>query len=846
MSESTVPPSNPIWTPEYCLSGLYAGYLDPSTGQGIRVTNSLDAVLAGERDYLIWAGNRPPKKGCVSTGLLFAPCILSGANVRAAFQALECGYATSSDAFHSMAEYGTALTSRVEEYAVSAWCEIDHLSLDEQWSRLKGLESATGMRFGVLLHSGRKSIHSALLYDRCIDPRSETHREIVALLVVALEGDTQCLSTMKKMRVPGFKDSDDVEGGRDQRVLQFDPEIRYAPENVLDRLRRYCRELGIPDTKQAIVDLRRAEKLSRDIERTAPSMSQDERELALSLLNERFRLRGTRSGAEWNDWEDRLASIHPHLVCGRGKRDRATRTGSSRGGFGHHEVVSLSAEGAVYEHFKRLNGRMTSDDIRFDGDGEPYFVSGTNPSGRSVSEYGGRLRVTDWTSGTHYVFRERSGLTEEEWEALIDGFEGAEAVDLPEAPHPVFRFVRDLVYERCLSLEATDDQDNRPTDPREIRAEDLGVGGGEESVPRCLLRETYETTGDTPHRDDPYVPPGTPPERWDQDTLDGVRERFLEHRIFTLCRRGPFQHYGERGNPSGKSHRLPCNAYTCTLCSPRVLVALRAAVYEYLRSAFPASKWTYGRDHSPRDDGAFSKAVKRWRKGAPEHRRYLTISPSPDRKEWFFMWRLEGDHAPTGKRLGVEEVEQDIPDHLAKEADCMVAGVDLDEWREAERRVEIHGGDKTVKKQITFLRDYALGRSRAVKRTKDAAESNATTAIRTYTSVFEMQHLASEHLMMKLEVSDPHVNVRSRSETHHWDVQDGIHLTDAADHTPDAKSILDNLKAKQLFKPMRRRVGNVGSATLGFTDMTLPTVAEGEGDPGDLPRHWWSEALADL
>jgi hypothetical protein len=109
-----------------------------------------------------------------------------------------------------------------------------------------------------------------------------------------------------------------------------------------------------------------------------------------------------------------------------------------------------------------------------------------------------------------------------------------------------------------------------------------------------------------------------------------------------------------------------------------------------------------------------------------------------------------------------------------------------------------------------------------------------------------MQHLAREHLLMELEVSDPTFDVRSRSKTHHWHVEDGIHLTDGVEYAPDAKSILDNLKAQQLFKPMRRRVENVGSAHLGFIDMTLPTVAEGEGDPADLPFHWWSAELADL
>lgn len=355
-------------------------------------------------------------------------------------------------------------------------------------------------------------------------------------------------------------------------------------------------------------------------------------------------------------------------------------------------------------------------------------------------------------------------------------------------------------YDALESISAWEDQ--RRWAMPVIDEADLGLDWGEgPSVRDSLLVKDEQTMADTPHLVGAQVEDRTPPEEWDQDLLDAIKERFQSQGFVGPCGRGPYQHYARAGANAATSHRLSCCSYRCTFCGERVMNALRAALYEYLYRNHPTPAWSHGLVETARRDGSHEKAVRRWRAKSKSDRFYLSIGINPTSKVWLLIWKTEGDNAPRnalGKRTEVQQATDGTD--IAKTADELASRVDLLEWKHEQSTTRVLGGDTDSRGQISKLRDFALGRRRAIGMKKPVD----VTAIRTYTSTLKVHEAIEERFPVKVKFDAPVTCSRNRSEMKAWTIERPADLHESQRYD-EPKLLLDSLNAQGFFKPMQPR-----------------------------------------
>src|SRR3990172_162555 len=204
--------------------------------------------------------------------------------------------------------------------------EIDHLGRDEQERRLTALASATGLRWGLQVFTGGKSIHAYVIFNRKLAAKDPVYAEIQNLLIAVLEGDTTITNAAGLMRLPGY-DGDD----RKQPVLHLDATAKYEPGHVRNMLRAYAQTMGITDAAvlARVVDcLAVAKGLDDAAKHTDPESARDMRGHATHL-------RATRVTTDADD----VALAHAML----GTHGAVDVSGGHAGGVGAGKVFRVAA-----------------------------------------------------------------------------------------------------------------------------------------------------------------------------------------------------------------------------------------------------------------------------------------------------------------------------------------------------------------------------------------------------------------------------------------------------------------------------------------------------------------------
>ncbi|MCB9739523.1 MAG: ATP-binding protein [Deltaproteobacteria bacterium] len=205
-----------------------------------------------------------------------------------------------------MQKSAAGITKDVVALALVAAVEIDHVGKAEQISKYEALSAATGLRWGLWVSSGGKSVHAYLIFDRALDlglpADAELRQQIANLLCAVVEGDTRALDARRLMRLPGW----DLDS-RKQPILHLDdsPEARYAPEDVRDRLVKYALSMGITDVAEALSALQLAERLEVEARKQIG-------EAAEELLEVAARLRATRGAPAPDDLDLAHAMVGTH------------------------------------------------------------------------------------------------------------------------------------------------------------------------------------------------------------------------------------------------------------------------------------------------------------------------------------------------------------------------------------------------------------------------------------------------------------------------------------------------------------------------------------------------------
>jgi len=252
---------------------------------GVSVTGDFEAALRGEAEYYLWHGSWGAK-GRFWIPALFRSADLPAAIAKAKDKPRKDGTIRNlQEARDDVRLFHAGLGASNVVWVTCAFCEIDHLSRDEQERRYRALAAATGLKWTLWVFSGGKSIHAYLAYDRLLDPTDPLRLEIQKLLVVCLESDTKIVDAGRPMRLPGWDGPE-----RQQPIMHLDPTGGYAPEDVRDRLLAYAHQLGIKDIDRAYNDLQLAEALEREARHQVGEAAREIQEHAALLRHDRSRV----------------------------------------------------------------------------------------------------------------------------------------------------------------------------------------------------------------------------------------------------------------------------------------------------------------------------------------------------------------------------------------------------------------------------------------------------------------------------------------------------------------------------------------------------------------------------
>ena len=242
---------------------------------GLSVTASWDVAQAGTADYYLWSGAVPGD----DAGRYWIPALYRSADLPQVVAGVaEAKGISRAEAATRVQEYHSGLVDDRVALSIAAAVEIDHLPRAEQVRRYAALTAATGLQWALQAHSGGKSVHAYLSFDRPLDPKDPLREEIQHLLIATLEGDDVITSPGHLMRLPGFDGP-----ARKQPVLHTDAAAHYSPEAIRDRLVAYAEALGIADVGRAVRVLRLAHDLDLAARKTGGEAADEIREHA-SLL----------------------------------------------------------------------------------------------------------------------------------------------------------------------------------------------------------------------------------------------------------------------------------------------------------------------------------------------------------------------------------------------------------------------------------------------------------------------------------------------------------------------------------------------------------------------------------
>lgn len=221
----------------------------------VNIGGDLRKVLQGEHDYYVWSGRVFDAASKTDrAGRFWIPALYRSADLDIVVNTVEQSSRDRDHAIGRVQTYGRGLGDRLVAYSFCAYAEIDHLTFDEQIERYRALAEATGLHWSLILHSGGKSAHAYLVFDRVLPASSTLREQIQRLLIVTLGADTAIVNPGRKMRLPGY-----VGGDRQQPVLHLDASAKHDPFFIRDRLAVYAESLGISDVDTAFTALRMAE-----------------------------------------------------------------------------------------------------------------------------------------------------------------------------------------------------------------------------------------------------------------------------------------------------------------------------------------------------------------------------------------------------------------------------------------------------------------------------------------------------------------------------------------------------------------------------------------------------------
>jgi len=227
-------------------------------------TDSITTMLKGAHALYIWRGCIPHKiDGCTQiVDGFWMPGVMTRDSLEAAIARVQSRSRGKSrkQAIEAMRTVRKGLGARPITYHWSSFVECDCLSKADQAKKLRELEDSTGLKWGLQVDSGGKSIHAYLLYDSLIPAADPRWVQAQKLLQICCWGDTAICNPDRVMRAPGHM-SGGGEKERDQPVILFTPSHRYQIDDVLRKLSAYAADLGCTDVRAAWDNLRLAARL---------------------------------------------------------------------------------------------------------------------------------------------------------------------------------------------------------------------------------------------------------------------------------------------------------------------------------------------------------------------------------------------------------------------------------------------------------------------------------------------------------------------------------------------------------------------------------------------------------
>lgn len=175
-------------------------------------------------------------------------------------------------------------------YHTEAFAEADEGTLAEQMAAIDAFEAATGLTFGLLVHSGAtapeivdaadvnvdwvrpgKSIHSHLLLAAPCKVAKDTEEQkwlrLQRLLCVALRGDPAIADVSRRMRLPGVvapaPGRSRWEGVRLQALARPIQSVRYGIDDAVTRIGAHLATEGVSDPDASFRALRLAAQLAK-------------------------------------------------------------------------------------------------------------------------------------------------------------------------------------------------------------------------------------------------------------------------------------------------------------------------------------------------------------------------------------------------------------------------------------------------------------------------------------------------------------------------------------------------------------------------------------------------------
>jgi hypothetical protein len=318
--------------------------------------------------------------------------------------------------------------------------------------------------------------------------------------------------------------------------------------------------------------------------------------------------------------------------------------------------------------------------------------------------------------------------------------------------------------------------------------------------PRSLLSKSLRDCEDqNPNStrfeaDNPTLEPSSSVDTADTSDVKAARSRARALGDgLTRCAAGPWYHRAGDG-PEGRTARLACLRYGCSICGPRVKVVLQASaevvvsrvvekgmwkavVVENLPKAGKTALTRWASEvepELPEDEADHSRRLRLISEASPP-RLHITIATSPTNTTTLVMWKDTEDNAPAGALSRHLIRSAAAADPRAKIGE-MVAAVDLVEWACAadddgvRTRATVLRGCRYLTERIAEVRDAVLGRSRAKHKGKEKAPG---WSLRTYRrGGGDVRDEVARRLETTVLADEPEQH-RGGTRVEHWRATDG-------------------------------------------------------------------------